>query len=153
MPISSIFDTLQQNLGTAYVNDFNAFGRVYQVRAQADQHFRQDIRQIANLRVRAANGALVPLGTLVDVREVSGPDLIQRYNMYTSVPLQGGAAPGVSSGEALDIMTQLAGETPAAGLDLRMDRARLPGAGDRQHRDLHLRAVGAVRVPGARRAI
>jgi HAE1 family hydrophobic/amphiphilic exporter-1 len=115
VPISSIFDTLQQNLGTAYVNDFNAFGRVYQVRAQADQHFRQDIRQIANLRVRAANGALVPLGTLVDVREVSGPDLIQRYNMYTSVPLQGGAAPGVSSGEALDIMTQLAGETLPQG--------------------------------------
>ncbi|MDF2994565.1 MAG: multidrug efflux transporter permease subunit [Xanthobacteraceae bacterium] len=115
VPVSSIFDTLQQNLGTAYVNDFNAFGRVYQVRAQADQHFRQDIRQISNLRVRAANGALVPLGTLVDVREVSGPDLIQRYNMYTSVPLQGGAAPGVSSGEALDIMTQLAVETLPQG--------------------------------------
>ncbi len=65
------------------MNDFNAFGRVYQVRAQADQHFRQDIRQIGNLRARAANGALVPLGTLVDVREVSGPDLIlKRYNMY-----------------------------------------------------------------------
>jgi HAE1 family hydrophobic/amphiphilic exporter-1 len=115
VPISSIFDTLQQNLGTAYVNDFNAFGRIYQVRAQADQHFRQDERQIGNLRVRAANGALVPLGTLVDISQVSGPDLIQRYNMYTSVPLQGGAATGVSSGEALDIMTQLASETLPQG--------------------------------------
>ena len=108
MPITSIFDTLQQNLGTAYVNDFNAFGRVYQVRAQADQRFRSDADGHRRLRVRSSNGALVPLGTLVEVQDVSGPDLIQRYNMYTSVPLQGNAGPGVSSGAALDEMEALA---------------------------------------------
>ena len=94
VPIANIFETLQDNLGTAYVNDFNAFGRVYQVRAQADQQFRLDESDINRLRVRSSTGALVPLGTLVDIRYVSGADLVQRYNMYTSVPLQGGPAPG-----------------------------------------------------------
>jgi HAE1 family hydrophobic/amphiphilic exporter-1 len=115
VPIANIFSTLQQNLGTAYVNDFNAFGRIYQVRAQADQKFRMDTRDIEQLRVRSSNGALVPLGTLVTVKEVSGPNLIQRYNMFTSVPLQGNPAPGVSSGEALNAMEALARETLPQG--------------------------------------
>ncbi|KAB0679608.1 efflux RND transporter permease subunit [Aureimonas leprariae] len=115
VPIESIFATLQQNLGTAYINDFNAFGRIYQVRAQADQRFRMDERDIQQLRVRSSNGALVPLGTLVNVETVSGPDLIQRYNMYTSVPLQGNAGPGVSSGQALDEMEHLARQTLPQG--------------------------------------
>ncbi|MDQ3901852.1 MAG: efflux RND transporter permease subunit, partial [Actinomycetota bacterium] len=67
-------------------------------------------------RVRSSTGALVPLGTLVDLREVTGPDLVQRYNMYNSVPLQGSAAPGVSSGQALDTMEQLARETLPQGI-------------------------------------
>ena len=117
VPIANIFETLQDNLGTAYVNDFNAFGRVYQVRAQADQQFRLDENDIEQLKVRSSNGALVPLGTLAEVTFVSGADLIQRYNMYTSVPLQGGPAPGVSSGEALDEMQKLAQETLPAGMD------------------------------------
>jgi HAE1 family hydrophobic/amphiphilic exporter-1 len=108
VPISSIFETLQVNLGTAYVNDFNFLGRVWQVRAQADQRFRIEQADINRLRVRSSTGALVPLGTLVEMREVTGPDLIQRYNMYPSVPLQGSAAPGVSSGTALDVMEDLA---------------------------------------------
>ena len=116
VPIPSIFETLQVNLGTAYVNDFNAFGRVYQVRAQADQRYRMDTADIARLKVRSSTGALVPLGTLVEVREVSGPDLVQRYNMYVSVPLQGNPGPGVSSGTALDAMEKLAAETLQPGM-------------------------------------
>jgi HAE1 family hydrophobic/amphiphilic exporter-1 len=110
VPIPNIFETLQVNLGTAYVNDFNAFGRVYQVRAQADQRFRIEREDILRLKVRSANGALVPLGTLVEIRDVTGPDLVQRYNMYTSVPVQGNAAPGISSDTALDKMEGLARE-------------------------------------------
>ena len=90
------------------MNDFNAFGRVYQVRAQADQRFRVEPEDIARLKVRSASGALVPLGTLVSILDVAGPELVQRYNMYTSVPLQGNAAPGISSGQALDRMEGLA---------------------------------------------
>ena len=108
VPIPAIFEALQINLGTSYVNDFNAFGRVYQVRAQADQKFRLEGEDISRLKVRSATGALVPLGTLLEIRDVAGPDLVQRYNMYTSVPIQGSAAPGVSTGDALDIMEGMA---------------------------------------------
>ncbi len=115
VPIPNIFETLSINLGTSYVNDFNAFGRVYQVRAQADQAFRVDRGDILKLKVRSAAGALVPLGTLVEIRDVTGPSLVQRYNMYVSVPLQGNAAPGVSTGTALDLMEKVAAETLPQG--------------------------------------
>ncbi|MCB8822142.1 efflux RND transporter permease subunit [Microvirga rosea] len=115
VPIANIFEALQVNLGAAYVNDFNFLGRVWQVRAQADQRFRIEPSDINSLRVRSSTGALVPLGTLVEMREISGPNLIQRYNMYTSVPVQGEAAPGVSSGTALDAMEQLAREVLPQG--------------------------------------
>jgi len=110
VPIPNIFETLSINLGTSYVNDFNAFGRVYQVRAQADQQYRVDRADILALKVRSATGALVPLGTLVEVRDTTGPSLVQRYNMYVSVPLQGNPAPGTSTGAALDKMEALAGK-------------------------------------------
>jgi hydrophobic/amphiphilic exporter-1 (mainly G- bacteria), HAE1 family len=110
VPIQNIFDTLSSNLGVSYVNDFNAFGRVYQVRAQADERFRMEEGDLLNLRVRSATGDLVPLGTLVDIRNTSGPALVQRYNMYVSVPLQGNAVPGVSTGDALQRMEGLAQE-------------------------------------------
>jgi HAE1 family hydrophobic/amphiphilic exporter-1 len=116
VPIPNIFETLRINLGTAYVNDFNAFGRVYQVRAQADQRFRIDQEDINRLRVRSSTGALVPMGTLVEMREMSGPDLVQRYNMFTSVALQGNAAPGVSSGDALDTMEDLVRQNLSPGM-------------------------------------
>ncbi|MEQ1952392.1 multidrug efflux RND transporter permease subunit [Mesorhizobium sp. CN2-181] len=115
VPIPNIFETLSINLGTAYVNDFNAFGRVYQVRAQADQNFRVERDDILRLKVRSATGALVPLGTLVEIRDVTGPSLVQRYNMYVSVPVQGNAAPGVSTGTALDLMEKVAAENLPQG--------------------------------------
>ena len=115
VPIPNIFEALSINLGSAYVNDFNAFGRVYQVRAQADQAYRVDREDIQRLKVRSATGALVPLGTLVELVDTSGPDLVQRYNLYPSVPLQGNGAPGVSSGQALEAMESLARESLPQG--------------------------------------
>ncbi|MCE3589884.1 efflux RND transporter permease subunit, partial [Escherichia coli] len=115
MPIPNIFEALSTNLGTSYVNDFNAFGRVYQVRAQADQQYRLDRTDILALKVRSATGALVPLGTLINIKDTNGPSLVQRYNMYVSVPLQGNAAPGVSTGTALDKMEALATKTLPSG--------------------------------------
>ena len=112
VPLSNVFDTLQINLGSAYVNDFNVFGRVYQVRAQADQNFRMDREDILRLKIRSASGALVPLGSLVKIRDVAGPDLVQRYNLFPSVPVQGDTRPGVSSGQALDAMERLAQSLP-----------------------------------------
>ncbi|MGE3363336.1 MAG: efflux RND transporter permease subunit [Rhizobiaceae bacterium] len=115
VPISNLFETLSINLGAAYVNDFNTFGRVYQVRAQADQAFRLERDDILKLKVRSASGGLVPLGTLVEIRDVTGPSLVQRYNMYVSVPLQGNAAPGVATGDALNAMEKIATETLPPG--------------------------------------
>ena len=108
VPIASIFETLTVNLGSAYVNDFNAFGRLYQVRAQADQAYRLDKEDLLRLKVRSATGALVPLGTLIEVTDRTGPDLVQRYNLYPSVPVQGNAAPGISSTQSLAVMEELA---------------------------------------------
>jgi HAE1 family hydrophobic/amphiphilic exporter-1 len=116
VPIANIFEALQVNLGSAYVNDFNLFDRTYQVRAQADQRFRMSEEDILRLKVRNATGGLVPLGTLLSVESAAGPDLVQRYNMYTSVPLQGNASPGTSSGQALDAMERLARATLPAGM-------------------------------------
>jgi len=116
VPLSNVFEALQINLGSAYANDFNAFGRVYQVRVQADERFRIERTDIERLKVRSASGALVPLGSLVQIRDVAGPVLIQRYNMFTSVPLQGEAAPGVSTGAALDAMEQVTNATVPPGV-------------------------------------
>ncbi|WP_299777480.1 efflux RND transporter permease subunit [uncultured Roseobacter sp.] len=117
VPIGSIFETLAINLGSSYVNDFNAFGRLFQVRAQADERFRLEEEDISTLRVRSATGALVPLGTLVSIRETAGPALVQRYNQQVSVPVQGSAAAGVSTGDALIVMEELAQSIMPPGVD------------------------------------
>ncbi len=116
VPIGNIFETLSVNLGSTYVNDFNSFGRLFQVRAQADQRFRVDAESIPKLRVRSATGALVPLGTLVNIRDATGPQLVQRYNMLVSVPLQGNAAPGRATGQALDAMEKLVAQAAPPGV-------------------------------------
>ena len=116
VPIPAIFEALQINFGTAYVNDFTAFGQNYEVRAEADQQYRLEPADIERLKVRSSSGALVPLGTLLTIRNLSGPYLVQRYNLYPSVPLQGSVAPGYSSGEALTIMEKLAAGSLSQGL-------------------------------------
>ena len=110
IPLSEVFDTLQAYLGSAYVNDFNKFGRTWQVMAQADHQFRTRPDDIRSLDVRNASGAMVPLGTLIAVEETVGPQTILRYNLYPTASITGEAAPGYSSGQALDLMEQLAGE-------------------------------------------
>jgi multidrug efflux pump len=110
VPIQDVFTTLQVYMGGLYVNDFNKFGRTWQVRVQADAPFRTDTREIKGLKVRNRNGEMVPLGALTSVDNVGGPSVVMRYNMYTSAPVNGTPAPGVSSGEALQAMQQLAGK-------------------------------------------
>jgi HAE1 family hydrophobic/amphiphilic exporter-1 len=112
VPLANVFETLQINLGSAYANDFNFLGRVNQVRVQADQKFRLERDDILRLKTRSATGALVPLGSLLDIRDTAGPDLVQRYNMFPTVPVQGDAARGVSSGDALAAMERLAQALP-----------------------------------------
>ncbi len=106
--ISDIFDTLQTYLGALYVNDFNKFGRIYRVFVQAEKDFRSDRLDISRLYVRSDKGELVPLSALVKVNEVRGVQTIRHYNVYRAVSIQGGNAPGYSTGEALGAMDRLA---------------------------------------------
>ena len=108
IPLNSVFNSLQAYLGSTYVNDFNRFGRTYQVRVQAEPSFRVTRDDINRLNVRNPKGEMVPLATLVDIRETLGPQLINRYNLYPSAAINGEAAPGYSSGQALSLMEQMA---------------------------------------------
>ncbi len=105
IPLQQVFDTLNAYLGAAYVNDFNKFGRIYQVNIQADAMYRAKIEDIRELEIRAPNGKMIPMGTLVDVSDELGPSLITRHNLYTAATVTGSAAPGFSSGEAMDLIT------------------------------------------------
>ncbi len=110
IPLSTVFGTLQAYLGSAYVNDFNKFGRTYQVRVQADPAFRAVPDDIRRLDVRTRGGEMVPLGTLVSVEESFGPQVVTRYNLYPAASITGRAAPGYSSGQALTMMEQMANQ-------------------------------------------
>jgi multidrug efflux pump len=108
VPLSDVFNTLQTNLGSFYVNDFNQFGRTWQVNLQADSRYRFRADDVKKLKVRNASGEMLPLGTLAKVEEISGPLMITRYNMYPAAALNGNTVPGVSSGQAISIMDGLA---------------------------------------------
>jgi multidrug efflux pump len=107
IPLNDVFNTLQTNLGGYYVNDFNQFGRTWQVNAQADMRFRCRADDVRLLKVRNNKGEMVPLGTLATVIDSSGPLMITRYNMYPAAAINGNTAPGVSSGQAIDMMDTL----------------------------------------------
>ncbi len=102
--IAELFNTLQVYLGSLYVNDFNLFGRTWQVNVQGQADFRKQIDDLAQLKVRSERGGMVPLGSLAEIKDESGPVLIMRYNMYPSAAINGDAAPGISSGQAIQHM-------------------------------------------------
>jgi multidrug efflux pump len=106
--LADAFNTLQIYLGSWYVNDFNLFGRTWQVNVQADARYRNQVEAARQLKVRNNVGTMVPIATVADVQERNGPLIITRYNMYPAAALQGQAGPGVSSRQAIDLMQQLA---------------------------------------------
>ncbi|UTW13245.1 efflux RND transporter permease subunit [Marinobacterium rhizophilum] len=114
--ISEVFDSMQTYLGSIYINDFNQFGRTYQVIAQADKEFRDSPEDILRLKVRNSEGEMVPLGSIVRLSETFGPEAAQRYNAFRAADLNGSAAPGYSSGQAQDAMTRILEETLPAGM-------------------------------------
>ena len=115
VPIANITETIETYFGSAYVNDFNLFGRTYHVTAQADLPFRKETADLARLRTRNAAGDMVQLGSVVDFKDISGPDRVARYNLYPSSELQGDTLPGTSSATAINIMKKLAQETLPSG--------------------------------------
>jgi len=104
LSMDDVFNTLQYNLGSYYVNNFNEFGRNWQVNVQADPLFRERVREIGQLQVRNNQGQMVQLRTVMAVRDTSGPVLVQRYNMYTAAAITGNVAPGTSTGEIVPLM-------------------------------------------------
>jgi HAE1 family hydrophobic/amphiphilic exporter-1 len=108
VPVGSIFQALQVFIGSAYINDFTAYGRSFQVNAQADAQYRLSTSDLTNIKVRSSTGALVPLGTLVKITDATGPYTVNRHNLYTSVSVQGQGVPGVSSSTALEKMEEIA---------------------------------------------
>ena len=116
VPITEVFETMQVYLGSLYVNDFNRFGRTYQVKVQADAPHRGQVQDIAQLKVRNAAGEMVPIGALMKVMPSYGPERVQRYNAYLSADVSGSPAPGYSSGQAQAIIEKLARETLPNGI-------------------------------------
>src|SRR5207248_316867 len=106
--LSDVFDALQAYLGSYYVNDFNRFGRTWQVNVQAEPRFRTDAETFKQLKVRNASGDMVPLGAVAEVRDSAGPVQITRYNMSPAAPITGASLPDVSTGEVLATMERLA---------------------------------------------
>ncbi len=116
IPLGSLFETMQIYLGSLYVNDFNRFGRTFQVIAQADARFRDEARDITRLKVRNATGQMVPLATVATVHESAGPDRVMRYNGHPSAEINGNPGPGFSSGQAEAAIEDIVRQTLPQGL-------------------------------------
>ncbi|KKX31531.1 multidrug efflux RND transporter permease subunit [Rhizobium sp. LC145] len=115
--VTDVFETLQIYLGSLYVNDFNAFGRTYSVRVQADAQFRARAEDIGQLKVRSKSGEMIPLSALLKVDAQTGPERTTRYNGFLAADINGGPAPGFSSGQAEAAIERIAGETLPPGID------------------------------------
>ena len=118
VPISSIFNTMQFNMGSVYVNDFNILNRVYRVMAQAQSTQRSGIEDIYNMKVPNVRGVNVPLGSVAKIRRTIGPDRVGRYNLYPSAEVMGNVAPGYSTGQAMAAIEEVAAETLPAGMGI-----------------------------------
>ncbi|WP_332777212.1 efflux RND transporter permease subunit [Polaromonas sp.] len=116
VPVTDVFDTMQIYLGSLYANDFNKFGRTYSVRVQADAPYRARAEDIGLLKVRSTSGEMVPLSALMKVTPSFGPERAMRYNGFLAADINGGAAPGYSSGQAQDAVARIAAETLPPGI-------------------------------------
>jgi multidrug efflux pump len=109
--VSDVFDTLQSYLGSTFVNNFNLFGRTWQVNVQADAPYRASAEYVKNLRVKNIKGEMVPLGSVATIRDATGPAFVQRYNMYPAAAINGSLDPGTSSGDGIRIIDTVAKDT------------------------------------------
>ena len=147
--LSDVFETLQVYLASQYVNDFNRFGRTYKVIAQADYEFRAKPEDILRLKTRNAAGEMLPLGSIVQVSESYGPDRVFRYNGYLTADINGGPAPGYSTGQAKAVMERILAGEPAQRREVRVDRSHLPGNPGGQQLGVRVPAVRAAGGAGA----
>ncbi|MDR3507618.1 MAG: multidrug efflux RND transporter permease subunit [Caulobacteraceae bacterium] len=118
VPDANIFNTLQTYLGSTYINDFNLFGHTFQVLAQADWPYRNDAARLQELKTRSTSGAMVPLGSVVNIKPITGPYRVLRYNLFPAAEIQGDTAPGYSTGQGMAAMERLARERLPAGYNV-----------------------------------
>ncbi len=150
VPLSDVFGTLQAYLGSAYANDFNIYGRTFQVRVQADQKFRRTVGDIKRLQVRNGKGNMLPLGTAVNIKEIAGPQVLRRYNLYPTAQINGQAAEGFSTGEALKKMEAVADANLPSSMGYRSDRHVLSRTASGRRIVLRVRICGRPCLSGAR---
>ncbi|WP_137009209.1 efflux RND transporter permease subunit [Aquitalea aquatilis] len=118
VPINTVFDTMQSTFGALYVNDFNKFGRTFRVQLQSEADFRSKVDDLRNIYVRSQDGNMIPLTALVNVEQTTGPESLERFNIFPAAKVVGGPAPGYSSGDALKAMEEVAQETLPEGYSL-----------------------------------
>ena len=151
--IDQVFATIQTFLGSTYVVQFNKFGRTFQAYVQADAKFRLRPEDITQLTVRNSQGQTVPIGTLASIEQVTGPPLISLYNLYPTATVIGIPVQGVSSGQGMELMEQMAARILPARHRLRVDRAVLSGEARRQPDVPGVRARHPAGLSGARRTV
>jgi multidrug efflux pump len=147
--LADVDQTMQAYLGSLYVNDFNRFGRIYQVNVSAEPSFRHEPEDISQLKTRNAKGDMIPLGSFVTVHRTAGLERVMHYNGYVTAEINGGPAPGFSSGQAQTAMEKLGERQPAQWHELRMDRTDVSANPRRQHSHSRVPVVRAAGVPGA----
>ena len=151
--VSDIFNALQSTLGTYYINDFNVFGRTWQVNVQADTPFRERSDDVNKIYVRNARGGMVPLTALAEVKFVQGPQTVVRYNGFRAAIVNGAPKPGYSSGQALAAMERVSSTTLPTGYRFRMDRYGAAGKGGKRSNRYRVGSFGAVCLPVFGRAL
>ena len=153
VPVNDVFQGLQIYLGGLQVNDFNLFGRTYKVMLQAEQDFRKSPESINDIYVRSSDNSMVPMSTVSKINMTTGPDILQRYNMFRTAEINGANAPGISTGQALTVMEDVAAkELPQGyGYEWTSIAYQEKEAGGTQGPDL--RNGHAFRVSGARGAV
>ena len=118
VPINAVFDTMQATFGQVYVNDFNQFGRTYRVQLQSESEYRARREDVRNVYVRSTDGTMIPLNSLVQVKDAVGPELVERFNVFEAAKIMAQPAPGVSSGQAIAALEEIASEHLGAGARL-----------------------------------
>ncbi len=140
VPIDELYNTLAATLGTFYVNDFNKYGRTWQVLMSAEPDYRKRPDDVGAVYVRSEQGRMVPLASLAKVNYSSGPDSLDRFNNLPSVKIFGATQPGFSSGQAIERMEKIARETLPPEFTLRLGRRLVPGKALGRHLDTRARA-------------
>ena len=147
--VQDVYDSMQIYLGSYYINDFNKFGRTYQVIAQADKAFRSRPEDILQLKTRSADGQMVPFGSIMTVSDTTGPESTMHYNSFRSADLNGAAAPGYSSGQAQAAMDTILKQTLPKGMDYEWTDLDLPANPRRRHRLARFPRLRAACLPRA----